>query len=412
MKLKLLGASALAAALAFAANVASAAECPIKIGGLAPLSAPGAVTGGEAMRDAMNIAADEINAKGGLLGCKVELVIADTEGLPERGTAVMEQLVNKDHVVAVAGGYHSSVGLAVEKVAQANGIPVVFAETWNDQITANEIPEAFRIAPLSSEVSAIFAHFATVVPDVHKVVIVTENTDYGIPASQEVKKGLDKASIASNTFSVDIGTQDFSGIIQRVKAENPDMIIVLLTGEASYNFTAQAANNGIGPEDLPFTCDQIALESKGFWTNVPDGNYCFIARVGLPTEKYTDVTKSFVARYTKKTGKKAAESYAFEAYDSVMVLAHAIQHAKSTKGTDIMKALHEIKYHGALGTIEFPYGPDNPPENHGLEAKWWNQWPKPAITVVQYQKQGQDSTDAPVVFPNEYKTGNPIFVNE
>ncbi len=94
------------------AGTASAADCPIKLGGLAPLSAPGAVTGGEAMRDAMLIAVDEINAAGGVLGCQIELVVADTEGLPERGVAVMEKLINQDGVVAVGGGYHSSVGLA------------------------------------------------------------------------------------------------------------------------------------------------------------------------------------------------------------------------------------------------------------------------------------------------------------
>ena len=91
---------------------ASAADCPIKIGGLAPLSAPGSVTGGEAMRDAMNIAVDEINSKGGILNCKVKLIIGDTEGLPEKGIAVMEKLISQDNVVAVGGGYHSSVGVA------------------------------------------------------------------------------------------------------------------------------------------------------------------------------------------------------------------------------------------------------------------------------------------------------------
>ena len=230
------------------AGTASAADCPIKLGGLAPLSAPGAVTGGEAMRDAMQIAVDDINAAGGVLGCQVELVVVDTEGLPERGVAVMEKLINQDKVAAVGGGYHSSVGLAAMKLAHENHIPIVFAETWNDQITAEKLPEVFRIAPLSSEVSALFAKLASLVPDVKKVVIVTENTDYGIPAAQETDAGLKEAGIESTTFTVDIGTQDFIGIIQRVKAEKPDMIITLLTGEASYNFTEQAAGAGIGPQ--------------------------------------------------------------------------------------------------------------------------------------------------------------------
>ena len=75
-----------AGALALAAGAANAqVACPIKIGATAPLSAPGAVTGGEAMRDAMTIAEADINAAGGVLGCEVQVILADDEGLPERG---------------------------------------------------------------------------------------------------------------------------------------------------------------------------------------------------------------------------------------------------------------------------------------------------------------------------------------
>jgi ABC-type branched-subunit amino acid transport system substrate-binding protein len=127
---------ACAGTLALAAG-ALAQDCPIKIGGLAPLSAPGTVVGGEAMRDAMLIAQDDINAAGGVLGCDIQVVIADTEGLPEKGAAVMEKLITQDGVAAVGGGYHSSVGVASKDVADARGVPVVFAETWNDTITGD-----------------------------------------------------------------------------------------------------------------------------------------------------------------------------------------------------------------------------------------------------------------------------------
>jgi len=391
---------------------AAAVDCPIKIGGLAPLSAPGAVTGGEAMRDAMNIAIEEINAQGGLLGCPVELIIGDTEGLPEKGTAVMEKLISQDQVVAVGGGYHSSVGIAAGQVAHDKGIPVVFAETWSDVITSSKLPEVFRIAPLNSEVSAFASKFAATIPDVKYVVIVTENTDFGIPAAQEAEKGLGAVGIRSETLSVDIGTQDFAGIVQRVKALKPDMIMVFLTGEASYNFTQQAAEAGIGPQDLPMICDQTALESKAYWTNVPDGNYGFIMRVGIPPQLYNDVAKSFVAKYTQRTGKKAPESYAFEAYDSIGVLIQAIREAGSTDPKAILNALENIKYVGALGTITFPINRANPPEKAGREDKWWHQFPEPAITMVQYQKVGQSSTEAVVVYPDLYKTGDPVYVHK
>ncbi|RME42601.1 MAG: ABC transporter substrate-binding protein, partial [Chloroflexi bacterium] len=74
----------------------------------------------------------------------------------------------------------------------------------------------------------------------------------------------------------------------------------------------------------------------------------------------------------------------------------------------IISALEHISYDGALGTITFPYGTHNPvPE--GMEPKWWHQFPNPAITMVQYQEPGQDSADAAVVFPETYKTADPIL---
>lgn len=409
MRTSLLLAASAVALWAGTAQAQAPAACPVKLGATVPLSAPGSVTGGEAMRDAIRIAEDNINKAGGVLGCPVQVVIVDDEGLPERGRAVMERLITQDRVVAVGGGYHSSVGVANMQVADSAGIPVVYAETWNDDITAKGLKHIFRIAPLSSEVARIFVDFAATVPGVKKVVLLAENTDYGLPASQQTKAGLDKLNIASVTFTVDIGTQDFSGLIERIKAAKPDMIIQLLTGEGSYNFTQQSAEAGIGPGNLPTTCDQAALESGAFWKNVPDGKFCFVNAVGLPRALYNDKTKAFVAAYTAKTGKTAAESYAMEAYDSIMILAEAIKAAGSTKGDAIVQALEKIKYPGVLGEITFPYNSSNPPATAKVEPKFWHQFPNPAVTMVQYQSAGQLAADAPVVFPPQFKTGDAIW---
>lgn len=412
--MKVLTSSAVVAlsVMALAASApAFAADCPIKLGGIAPLSAPGAVTGGEAQRVGMQIAAEGINAAGGVLGCEVELIIGDTEGLPEKGTALFEKLIGQNNVAAIAGGYHSSVGIAGKEVAHDKGVPVVFASTWNDQITASKLPEIFRIAPLSSEASALYWKFAASIPDTEKVVIVTENTDYGIPAAEETQKGLESVGLAATTFAVDIGTQDFSGIVQRVKAENPDAIIVLLTGEASFNFQQQAAENGIGPGELPFVCDILAAESAAFWRNVPDGNYCFVGQFALPEALYNDAAKAFAATYKERTGKDAVESYAIEAYDAIGILAAAIEKAGSTDGAAIIAALETIEYDGALGTVSFPYGQGNDTAAAGVEDKFWHQFLDPALMIFQYQNEGQKAGDAPIVFPDTYKTGEPVFVN-
>jgi branched-chain amino acid transport system substrate-binding protein len=390
---------------------AFAADCVHKVGGLAPLSAPGSVVGGEAMRDAMLLAERDVNAAGGVLGCDLEVVITDTEGLPEKATAMMEKLITQDGVVAVGGGYHSSVGVASKDVANARGIPVVFAETWNDTITGDKQKYIFRIAPLSSWASGVIWQFAAQAPGVKKVAIVTENTDYGIPAAKECEVGLGTNGIDSVTFGVDIGTQDFAGIVERVKAENPDYIIVLLTGEAGFNFTQQAADAGTGPQDIMFHANQAGLESKAYWENVPDGNLAFMARIGVPETMYSESALKFARDYKAKTGKSGVESFALEAYDSIGILAQAINEAGSTNGDAIVSALENISYDGVLGRIYFPYGSKKDPSADGKGDEWWHQWPDVAITMVQYQTEGEPSNTMTIVYPDAYKTGEPEYID-
>ena len=399
------------AALGIGAGAVSAADCPIKLGGIAPLSAPGTVVGGEAMRDAMLIAEEDINAKGGILGCELDVVIADSEGLPEKAAAIMEKLITQDGVVGVGGGYHSSVGVASKDIADARGIPVVFAETWNDTITGDKQKYIFRIAPLSSWASSTIWEHSLLVPGIKKAAILTENTDYGIPAAQETKDGLATGGVETVVFSVDIGTQDYAGIVERIKAEDPDTIIVLATGEAGYNFTQQAADAGIGPQDIPFHAGQVSLESKAYWENVPDGNYAFVQRIGVPENLFNETARKFSATYKERTGKAAVESYAMEAYDSIAILAQAINEAGSTDGDAIVAALENIDHDGTLGRIYFPYGTGKDPSEDGKGDEWWHQWPDPALTVIQYQEEGQNSGDSPIVWPDAYKTGEAVYVN-
>ena len=399
------------AALGIGAGAVSAADCPIKLGGIAPLSAPGTVVGGEAMRDAMLIAEEDINAKGGILGCELDVVIADSEGLPEKAAAIMEKLITQDGVVGVGGGYHSSVGVASKDIADARGVPVVFAETWNDTITGDKQKYIFRIAPLSSWASSTIWEHSLLVPGIKKAAILTENTDYGIPAAQETKDGLATGGVETVVFSVDIGTQDYAGIVERIKAEDPDTIIVLATGEAGYNFTQQAADAGIGPQDIPFHAGQVSLESKAYWENVPDGNYAFVQRIGVPENLFNETARKFSATYKERTGKAAVESYAMEAYDSIAILAQAINEAGSTDGDAIVAALENIDHDGTLGRIYFPYGTGKDPSEDGKGDEWWHQWPDPALTVIQYQEEGQNSGDSPIVWPDAYKTGEAVYVN-
>ncbi len=189
----------------------------ILIGATGPLSAPGSVVGGMVMQWSLNIAVKHINEAGGVLGKPVDLVFYDTEGLPERGTAVAERLITQDCVVAIVGEYHSAVGLTMMEVAHKYRVPVVFAETWNDKITGSQYDEIFRIAPASSMVAEADANY---IKDLGAefVVIVAENSDYGVPAAESTQERLAERGIDSEIFLAEIGTQDWSPIIARIQA--------------------------------------------------------------------------------------------------------------------------------------------------------------------------------------------------
>src|SRR5215510_12237995 len=107
---------AVIAASEFLGTPARAAD-PIKVGWVGPLSPPGGYAEGALMKQAAEIAAEEINAKGGVLGRPIQLIAQDTRGKPEEGTAAAERLISQDKVVAITGEFHSSVFLAEMDVA-------------------------------------------------------------------------------------------------------------------------------------------------------------------------------------------------------------------------------------------------------------------------------------------------------
>jgi branched-chain amino acid transport system substrate-binding protein len=390
----------------------AAEAATIRIGGIGPLSSPGDVVGGIAMQYAMNLAVQDINAQGGVLGKKVELVFADTEGLPERGSAVAERLINNDKVVAITGEYHSAVGLAVLEVAHKYGIPVVFAETWSDAITATGYPEVFRIAPASTMNSRASADWLKAA-GAKNVVIIAENTDYGTGqvTSDEQFFGEVGITVLDKIF-VELNTQDFQPILARIQTMNPapDAIRVDVTGQASYNLEQQMVDLGIAPSAKTignFSSDAIAPE---YWQSVPNGNYATFSYIGLPPSLYNDTTKHVIEAY-KAVFKTEPASYVFEAYDAVWIVADAITRAGTTEPKALIDAIEKTDVVLAQGRYWFKYTSTNPlPTDGSVPAYMWHQWPDPAILVMQYFKPNQAWQDAAVIWPPAHQTHGTPYI--
>jgi branched-chain amino acid transport system substrate-binding protein len=387
-------------------------EDTIKIGGIGPLSSPGSVVGGIAMKFAMELAVKDINDAGGVLGKPIELIFADTEGLPERGVAVAERLITENKVVAITGEYHSAVGIPIADVCHEYGVPVLFSETWSDKITETGYPEVFRIAPASSmNARATMEWFAAV--GVKHFVSIAENTDYGIgQTEQDEKFATELGMTVDEVFFVELGTEDFLPVLSRIQAMDPppDAIRMAVTGETSYNVEQQMAELGIAPSEKTIgTANQVAIQPE-FWESVPNGNYYVYSLVGLPPSLYNDTTNHVADAY-KAEFETDPPSYALEAYDSVQILADAIERAGTTEPKALIDALEDTDINLAQGHYYFKYTSKNPlPADGSVAAYMWHQWPDPAVLLLQYFEPNQDWKEAAVVWPEVYQTHGTSYI--
>jgi ABC-type branched-subunit amino acid transport system substrate-binding protein len=362
------------------------------------------------MRQATEMAVDEINEAGGILGKEVELVFGDTEGLPERGTAVTERLITQNNVVGLTGEFHSAVALTEMEVAHKYGVPVVFAEPWADEVTGAGYPEIFRLAPSIEYYSSIATNYMVEV-GWEDIVFVVEDTDYGHLQAEGWVGQLEAAGITDvEVIYADTATEDYTPILQRIQQDPPDLLAGVITGIGNSRMVRQACEIGLAPTaETAYYASSDAQYDEDFWENVGDcGQYVFFTFVGLPETVWNEKTAAFVTAFEERYDHTPGAP-SMEAYDATYMLLNAIEEAGTTEPQAVIEALENIEMTGVLGDLWFEYTSDNPvPED---EPAWmWHQWPTPSVYIIQYTESGQMLGDAPVVFPREVSTG-PLYTS-
>lgn len=375
---------------------------PIRIGATGPLSSPGAVQGGRDMQWAFQLAESDINADCGIelggLHYPVEIIFRDTAGTPDVGVTVARDLIENEHVVALVGEYHSAVALAMMEVTAETNLPTVFAETWNDDITAKGYPNVFRIAPTSTYASTA-SLFWLVVEGATDVVLIVEDTDFGVAAASTGERLLYDFGVSVDIILVETGTEDFSDILAPLlERDPPDAIDTsLVTGEANLRLVQQITELGLAPTaDTICVANQAALTPE-FWEMVPNGTYCIVRKIGLGPNSYNELATRIAGQYAAELGTNPPH-WVFEAYDSVWLVADAIERAGTTEAEAVNLALETTDLQLAQGRYYFEYTSLNPLQAD-VPAYMWHQWPEPVVLLVQYTAAGQSSADAPVIWP-------------
>jgi branched-chain amino acid transport system substrate-binding protein len=381
----------------------NAAE-PIKIGEVGPLSPPGGYADGKLMKDAAILAAEEINAAGGVLGRPIAISAQDTRGLPEEGTAAAERLVSKEHVVAIFGEFHSSVFLAEMEVAHKAGIPIVAVDVWANKITAKGYPEVFRVAPCQALIQTQYGDWLAAA-GFKNVALLYEKTDGGQSARDVLVPILQKHGIKYDVIGADLDQKEFTAQIERLKSHTPpyDFFATMFSEAGLYSLVSQSHSLGFAP-----TAQTGMFNSGGpattptFWENVKDSGIYLITEVpGLPKAKWNEKTKKFVAAFTKKFNSPPTPQ-AMESYDAAYIVVDAIRRAKSTNSKAIIQALEKSNWVGTRG--KYAFATDRNPDWH------YHQFVTAPIHLIQYDRVGQTPEDAPVIWPKSLATAKSVYL--
>jgi branched-chain amino acid transport system substrate-binding protein len=376
-------------------GVPAEAADPIKVGWVGPLSPPGGYAEGALMKQAAQLAADEINAKGGVLGRPIEVVFQDTRGQPEEGTAVAERLISQDHVVAITGEFHSSVFLAEMEVAHNANIPIIAVDVWALKITGKGYPEVFRVAPNQALIAGKYGEWIAAA-GFKNVAVLYEKTDGGQSARDVLLPILDKHGVKYEVVGADPNATEFTAQIERFKSHTPpfDFFMTEFSEAGAYPLVSQSHTLGFAPTP------QTGIANSGgpavdptFWKNVGDaGKYLLTEIVGLPKNAWNDTTKAFVAAFKQKYSEPASPQ-AIENYDAMLVLADAIKRANSTDGKALIAALEKTDI--VLGRGRYRFSTSHEPD-------WaYHQFMEAPVALVQYDKTSQDAEDAPIVWPRD-----------
>ena len=326
--------SALALALLLAAGNTAWAADPVKIGVAAPLSGA-AATYGKETRAGAELAAEEINAKGGILGGrKIELVFEDDKGTTQGGVAAVQKLISVNRAKAITGGTNSSVVLA-ETAITKNKVLHVNAAAQADAITDPGSPWLFQVNNTVSANSHAFNDYIVNVVKPKTVAYMGENTEFNKTVLEELRKSLKAAGIELvNVSTYDSDTNDFTSILTKIKSLNPD---VLYVADA---YPARAAQ--LWKQVRQMGGFKKELMSPGVVTGgmiaPSDGamNGVITGEIYMPTLE-GDANKAFVEAYKKKNGVEPGKG-PLVSYEAVKVIAAGMDKAGSDSDYDKISA--------------------------------------------------------------------------
>lgn len=352
---------------AVAATVAQAAD--IKVGVAEALSG-GAAQYGVAIRNGFQLAAEEINAAGGVNGNKIALVIEDEQGKKEEAINVFKKLIFQDQVLMIFGPTLSNSAQAADPIAQGAKTVVFGTSNTADGITS--IGDfVFRNSVTEADVLPETLKMAVKKAGVKKVAVLYGNDDVFTKSGYDnFKKALSDLNIpVTTTETFAKGDVDFKAQLTKIKATNPDAIVLSALLAEGAPIMVQARQLGlnvpiIGGNGMNSVkvFDLAKDKAEGLWVGSP-----------WSIENQSEANRKFVVAYTSKF-KTAPDQFAAQAYDGLYIAAQAMKKIKLSGNLPadrlaLRNALPEVKHSGATGDFQFRRATDKAGRPAGYDAQ-------------------------------------------
>lgn len=325
------------------------------------LSITGAsATFGEGSRAGMEIAADEINKNGGVLGGKkLKLIVEDDEGKPDKAAAAGQKLITQDNVLVVLGEVISSNSLAVAPICQKNSVPMISPSSTNVKVT--QVGDfIFRVCFLDDFQGQVMARYA--IDNLHAktaALMIEKSSDYSVGLADSFKKTFEaKGGKIVATESFTNADTDFSSVLTKIKESNPEVIFLPSYYNSVGLIVSQARQQGI---TVPFLGGDGWESPKLIELGGKSLEGCAFSTHFNVNEQQGKVA-DFVKAYKAKTG-NLPDGLSALGYDDVMLMADAINRAGKLNRWAIRDAIAGTKgFEGVTGTITInkDRNPDKP----------------------------------------------------
>jgi branched-chain amino acid transport system substrate-binding protein len=333
-------AGALAAAVLATAGPALAQDT-IKVGLIDPLTG-GSSFYGQSLQRGAQMAIDEANARGGVLGKKLQLLAEDDRAVPADGTSAAIKLITRDNVVAVLGTFNSSVALAVGDVARRYGVPQIITSAVADAITDKNDPAkpwVFRASSRSSDQGAAIVHYLADVRKAKSMAVLEESTDYGVGCGNEVRKEAERKGLkVLTTERYNHGETNFFSVVTKLRAMSPDSVVICGLVTEGAQILRQAKDLGLQATfmgNTAFNNDKLLELAK-------DAAEGMVANGTYEAESKRPAARAFTEKYKAKFG-DFPQFTAAQGYDAALVLIDAIKRAGSTDREKVRAAIASTK---------------------------------------------------------------------